>query len=278
MSFEVASVKASTMSRPPSYPLDIRNAYTPGSRFAFTFPLRVFIVFAYKIPPNQADLSHVAAWAANDELFAIDARVEGNPTKDQVRLMMQSLLADRFKLAVHMETREVPVFDLVLAKPGKTGPKLIPHSQGPPCPDSLVPLEEAREREMHGAVGDAFPLNCETAGMQVRNGMRLVGSRNSTVPLLANAIYSYGAMAGEVDRSVVDKTGLDGSFDFTIEYRPGENDRLRRALPNAADAPSDPSGTPFLNALREQLGLKLDSSKGPIQTLVVDHVERPSAN
>jgi bla regulator protein BlaR1 len=97
--------------------------------------------------------------------------------------------------------------------------------------------------------------------------------------LLANAIYSYGGMAGEVDKPVVDKTGLSGTFDFTIEYAPGENDRFVRPGPPNPDAPPpEPQGAAFLRAVRDQLGLKLVSSKGPIRTLVIDHVERPSEN
>ena len=107
----------------------------------------------------------------------------------------------------------------------------------------------------------------------------MIGTRNTTMASLADAISSYGAMAGEVDKPVVDKTGLDGRFDFTVEYAPGENDRFGRPGPPSADAPPpNPQGAPFLSAVREQLGLKLVSSKGPIRTLIVDHVERPSEN
>ncbi len=72
-----------------------------------------------------------------DDNYAIDAKAEGNPTKDQMRLMMQSLLADRFKLRVHFESRQVPVLGLVLVKPGQLGPNLLPHSEGPGCAESL---------------------------------------------------------------------------------------------------------------------------------------------
>jgi uncharacterized protein (TIGR03435 family) len=258
--FEVASVKPSVPGTwaPPNFPLDSRNAKTPGGRLRADFPLSAYTSFAYKLssPESRAALDHLPAWIGTDR-FTIDARADGNPTKDQMRLMMQSLLADRFKLAVHFETREIPVFDLILVKPGKNGPKLIPHSAGPPCPDSY-------RGQTIGGVSDVFPLNCETAAITTRNyGVTLLGSRNSTMQHLADAISGNE----DVNRPVVDKTGLDGRFDFTIEYMPSEN----------ALAP-DSHGAPFLTALREQLGLKLVSSKGPIRTLVMDHVERPSAN
>jgi uncharacterized protein (TIGR03435 family) len=217
-------------------------------------------------------LSQLPKWVST-EFFEIEARAEGNPTKDQMRLMMQSLLADRFKLSVHFETQEAPVFALTLVKPGKIGPKLRPHAQGPPCADYSQP-----------AIGpppiasDVFPPNCETAMMSEREGVRRIGDRNTTMASLASAIYSYGMMAGEVDKPVVDKTGLDGKFDFTIEYMPGEGDQFVRSGPPNPDAPMTGQGTAFLRAVREQLGLKLGSSKGPIRMLVIDYIERPSEN
>jgi uncharacterized protein (TIGR03435 family) len=115
--------------------------------------------------------------------------------------------------------------------------------------------------------------------MSVRNGLRLFGSRNTTMPLLAEAIYSTGVVAGEIDQPVVDQTGLKGRFDFTVEYAAGDNDLLRRAGAPPPDAqPPDSQGAPFLSAVREQLGLKLVSSKGTIKTLIIDHVEKPSEN
>src|SRR5215469_14542298 len=98
--------------------------------------------------------------------------------------------------------------------------------------------------------------------------MRLIGYRNATMPLLAGVIYTYGATAGEVDRRVVDQTGLSGKFDFTVEYAPGEGDRLGRPRPPSPPNPdgqaSEPQGASFLKAVREQLGLKLVATKGPI--------------
>jgi uncharacterized protein (TIGR03435 family) len=271
MVFDVASVKPSKMFRPASFPLDNRNAFVGGGRFSASLPLSFYITFAYKIPPNEADLGHLPAWVGKD-FFSIDARADGNPSKDQMRLMMQSLLTDRFKLAIHFELREVPVFELVLIRPGKIGPKLIPHSQGPPCPESFA-------MSVPPSASDVFPRNCETVEMGQRNGARLLGDRNTSMQLLADAIYRSGSMAGEVDRPVVDKTGLSGRFDFTIEFTPGENDGIRRSVPPVSDAPPpDPQGAPFLHAMREQLGLKLVPSKGQIRMLVVDHVEMPSEN
>jgi uncharacterized protein (TIGR03435 family) len=127
MAFDVASVKPSKLPWPPNFPLDGGNAKTPGGRLSATTGLSVYISFAYKLSLSESQT--VAAQlpkSVSTDFYEIEARAEGNPTKDQMRLMMQALLADRFKLAVHFETREAPVFALILAKPGKTGPKLIP--------------------------------------------------------------------------------------------------------------------------------------------------------
>jgi uncharacterized protein (TIGR03435 family) len=89
-------------------------------------------------------------------------------------------------------------------------------------------------------------------------------------------IAVLGSRAGEVDKPIVDKTGLAGTFDYTIVYTPGDNGSAGPPDPNAP--PPDPQGIPFLDAVRQQLGLRLESSKGAIQSLVIDHVEKPSPN
>jgi bla regulator protein BlaR1 len=160
MAFEVASVKpaAPELWHAPNFPLDNRNAFVPGGRFSATFPVGTYISFAYKLSPDErrTALAHLPAWVDNDN-FAIEARAPASSTKDQMRLMMQSLLADRFKLAVHFETREVPVFALTPIKPGQTGPKLRPHSAGPPCPDSYTGARPS--------ASEVFPPNCGDATM-----------------------------------------------------------------------------------------------------------------
>ncbi len=271
MAFEVASVKHDQGEfRPPNFPLDPGDAYRPvGGRFAADFPLATYITFAYKLSlapdQRQAMLAHLPEWVSTDR-FDIQARAEGNPTKDQMRLMVQSLLADRFKLAVHFETQVGPAFALLLVKPDKTGPKLRPHSEGVPCeatPPSNGPMPPARD-------GQTFPPVCDTYMMMISITGAKAGSRNTTMPVLAGALPGIGRL----DHPVVDQTGLSGRYDFSIEFMPEAN---RPAAPSP-DTPADPQGPSFLDALREQLGLKLQSTKAPLQILVVDHVERPSAN
>src|SRR5579872_793820 len=128
LAFDVASVKSNKSDAPPdsNFPLNSGDFYTPnGGLFsARNFPLVTYIFFAYKLQGNQGQslVQQLPGWVMTDR-FDIQARAEGNPTKDQMRLMMRSLLAERFKFAVHTETREVPEIAFVLARPGSTGPQ-----------------------------------------------------------------------------------------------------------------------------------------------------------
>lgn len=262
LSFEVASIKLADPEKftPPNFALDFLDSFAganPHGRFVAQFPLEAYVGFAYKLSPysreqKDAKLAHAPKWVSTDQ-YAINAQVEGDPTKDQMRLMMQSLLADRFKLAVHFERLEVPVLALVLDKPGKTGAKLSPHSSGLPC-DVLQPPS------------DVFPPVCDAIlAIGGPNNSILIGSRNVTMAQAASALTTAGRLA----RPVVDQTGLVGRFDFTLEWIRESNDA----------APADlQEGTNFQEALQEQLGLKLKSTKVSLDTLVIDHVERPSEN
>jgi len=254
MAFTVASVKPDTGPfRPPNFPLDAGDAFRPvGGHFSADFPLGTYITFAYKIP--LAENQHFPDWV--HDRFDIQAEAEGNPTKDQMRLMMQSLLAERFQLKVHSETPMTPVLAMVLVKPDKTGPKLRPHSEGVPCEASGVSM---------------FPPVCDVYMMEMPpNAGARAGSRNTTLELLAGALRGIGRL----DRPVVDQTGLSGRFDFSIEFVPEPG---TPSTPSA-DAPAEVPGSGFLEALREQLGLRLEATKAPVRVLVVDHVDRPSAN
>jgi len=260
--FEVASVKASKVFKPANLPMQYGNEKTPGGRFSASFPFVIYLEFAYKLWPFEISQDSLAKLpkSVSEDFFEIEARGEGNPTKDQLRLMMQSLLADRFKLKFHFENREGPVLALTLVKPGQTGPKLRLHADGSACPDP-----------------DAFPSVCDAAHTRETPKGTELASRNTTIALVAEDIYNYGGIAGEVGRLVVDRTGLKGRFDFTVEL-PSPLFFSNPGLASSNDLPPAPRGTRFLNAVREQLGLRLDRSTGPIRTIIIDHVEPPSEN
>jgi len=267
--FDVASVKPSQPDSQPysNFPLGPGDVYTSnGGRFmASGLPLATYIWFAYRIQGNQQQslLSQLPAWVTT-ERFDIQARTDGDPAKDtkpQMRLMMQSLLADRFKLAIRTETRQVPVFALVLSKPGKAGRWLQPHPDNScavsPPPDDLTTV-------FPNQCGGLLPMPHPPVFMNK------FGARNVTMPFIANQLTAMG----HLDRPVLDQTGLSGVFDFTLEWVP----EIDGPLPPGVEAHPDPAGLTFMEAVNEQLGLKLQSQKGPVDVLVVDHVERPSEN
>lgn len=281
MTFEVASVKPSKgQFVPPNIgALNAGEAYRPtGGYFRADFPLWTYIQFAYKIWPAEDQgrevLAHLPKWATTDR-YSIDARGAANATKDQMRLMVQSLLAERFKLAAHFETREFPAFALTLVKAGTPGPKLRPHAEGPPCNPAALDASTAA-RVIHGdsAAGpENFPPLCDSLAVIRKSGgaLMLAGYRNATMDMLAASLAGFVGQG----RPLIDKTGLEGRFDFTMEWAPETTGAPPSDTPPAA---SDPLGPTTLQALRDQLGLKLESTRGPVRILVIDRVERPSEN
>jgi bla regulator protein blaR1 len=103
------------------------------------------------------------------------------------------------------------------------------------------------------------------------------GARNATIDALAEAVYDHGSRGGELDKPVVDQTGLEGRFDYILELPAGIISLFPKP-PNPDSPLPDPKGTPVLNAVREQLGLKMVRSRGKIRTMIIDHLERPSEN
>jgi uncharacterized protein (TIGR03435 family) len=271
MAFDVASVKPSKGPFvPANFPLDPSDNYgATNGRLSANDTLATYIAFAYKVWGNEVqnrEFSRLAKWADTD-LYTVEARAAtGNPTKDQMRLMMQTLLADRFQLKAHFEIREVPVFELRLAKAGKPGPKLIPHADGPPCdkPDAS-PVKDH----------PTFHFVCHAVSPYLDLGTTLMlGSRDVSMDVFAGTLSEVLGGPLAFGRPIIDKTGLTGTFDFTLEWA-----RERRIAPGFDSAlASDPTGPTALEALRDQLGLRLESSKASVPILVSDRVERPSEN
>jgi bla regulator protein blaR1 len=268
LSFEVASIRlAKPGTGAANFPLDISDSLGGASlsgRLVAEVELATYIQFAYKLflsrDQRDAMLANVPKWVSTDR-YAINAKAEGSPSKDQMRVMMQSLLADRFKLAVHFERQETSVLALVLDKPGITGAKLYPHSNGLPCDVSQPPRSSS---------SDVFPPICDQfMAIPRANKSVLVGSRNMT---LAQIVTALNAVARS-PRPFVDQTGLGGRFDFTLEWTPESNNPVP-----TQEAPFEEERTTFQQALREQLGLKLTSTTVLVDSLVVDHVEMPSEN
>ena len=278
--FEVASVRPSKSGEAPysNFPLGPGDVYVPnGGLFsARNFPLRTYIFFAYKILGNQGQylLPQLPAWTGT-ERFDIQAHADGNPGKDDMRLLMRALLADRFKLAMHREMREVPVLAFVLAKPGKLGPNLQPHPDTSPCPTNAPTQSQQPTPQTPSpsqTVPGGFPALCNGIfGMPPATpGHLRIGARNLTLAFIADSLSGGVANLG---RPMIDKTGLTGTFDFTLEWAP------QPRLSAAPDAdPPDNAGPSLQEALEDQLGIKLQSGKASMNVYVLDHVEHPSEN
>ncbi len=279
LAFEVASIRPNTSDRDPTvnFVLGPGDAYASnGGLFSTSnLSLLTYIRFAYKLTDSQTMMlqSQAPKWIATAR-FDIEAKSDNHaPSKNQMRLMMQSLLAERFKLAVHTETRQLPVLALVLARPGKIGPRLRPHpSDGPPC--SATIMSQSLPEPMPArppTVSGGFPTICGdvmSTGVASSPSHIRLGARNVPIALLAGRLN--GMLMGNLDRPVLDRTGLIGTFDFVLEWG-GEP-------PPGSNLPPDASTVTLLEALTDQLGLKLISAKGPVDVLVIDHVEQPSEN
>jgi len=271
--FDVASVRLNKSNHPPysNFPLGPGDVYVPnGGLFSASgLPLVTYLFFAYKIIGNQGQylLPQLPAWAKTDR-YDIQARAEGNPGKDQMRVLMRGLLADRFGLKMHSEMREVPVLAWVLAKPGKMGPQLWPHSGAADCPTEASPAAKGPvatdARGLPALCNGVFPLPPSVPGRMK------IGARSVTLQFLADSL-SAGANLG---RPMIDQTGLTGRIDFLLEFVP---ERAGLQAPGS-NAPPEVSGPTLMEALREQLGTKLESTKSDMEVLVLDHIERPSEN
>jgi uncharacterized protein (TIGR03435 family) len=289
-SFDVASVRENKTGGPStsSFPLDSGNAYftidksykpDPQSSLfsAKNQPLLRYLVFAYKLSGTQ-ELAlrfdyykgvelHVPGWVRNDH-FDIAARAPASATKDQMRLMMQSLLAERFKLALRWEMRQAPVFALVLEKPGRLGPQLEPHAASDDCAKTVLP-DEAGKTANSAPTLAALPMPCGMIAHLPPSvpGAHRFGGRNVPLQMLADSMATQTGLV-VVPRPVIDETGLKGGYDFWMEWTPEDTSEVNNGE----------TGGTFREALKNQLGLKLEPRNGPVQVLVIDHVERPGEN
>jgi uncharacterized protein (TIGR03435 family) len=255
-SFEHASVTPHTPGTPRGIPPLIDDRYTAGDS-----TLKDLIRFAYGTPLALFEYQVVGGpdWASSDR-FDIDAHVGrdvgfGASWHPRVVAMLRTLLADRFKLEVSKETRQYPVADLVLARPGrKPGAGLRPSTGN--CIDLLVsPLPTSVEPDRW----------CGLKGMSPG----VLAGQKITMAVLAGAL----ANRPEVDRVVRDRTGLEGTFDFHVEFTP---DRVPPTNPSSTPGENaSPISPALLAALETELGLRLETHQGPVDVIVIRHAEKP---
>ena len=249
-SFEVASIKA-------NHSGERIMLFQPGRGGRFTATncsLRLLIQYAYGV--MQFQISSAPDWVKSDR-YDIAAKVEGDPQVRELRAMLQRLLEDRFQLKHHLDTKEAVVYDLVVSKAGK-----LREAEPGDCPP---PLSAPSSRP--GGPPDDAPC-----GSLRKSPGHTKGYKLTTGELAGSLSFLLG-------RLVLDKTALTGKYDIDLHWTPESVQMQSSAPPEAGPPPPvEPTGPSIFTAVQEQLGLKLKSAQGPVKTLVIDRVERPSEN
>jgi uncharacterized protein (TIGR03435 family) len=225
----------------------------PGKFTATNFSLLFLIEYAYDVKRGQ--IEGLLAWAET-ERYDVDAKMddavaegERSIPRDEreklARTRVQFLLADRFGLKLHHETKDMPALVLTVAK---GGPKLS-------------------EAAAKSAPGEAHPLPPGSLGMRMKAGDWIIAANQSPLRNLINPLSAQPEMNGRI---LLDRTGLTGKYSFTLQWA---SQNL-----SGAGAATDSPGPSLFTALEEQLGLRLESTKAPVDVLIIDHVEQPSPN
>lgn len=264
----------------------------PGMISANGVPIRLLMRQAFG-QLQDFQLVGGPAWIGSDR-FDIEAKIEGGgPMSPQViQSVLRQILEERFALKVHRESRELPIYALVLARSdGRLGPNLKPSSdecatmmtqrgRGPaPGPDGRGAVMVSRGVAPDGRGGPgraggpppALDFDAPPVCGQRGGGFGRMRAGGTTMTDFATMI------SGTAQRVVVDKTGLIGYYDIALTYTPTGDQLPQGTPPPGAPAPPpiDPDGPSFFTAIQEQLGLKLEPTKGPVDVLVIDAVEKP---
>jgi uncharacterized protein (TIGR03435 family) len=276
--FEVASVRPSNPNPDPANPLSqiALMLPQPGGRFTATnTPLRMLIMAAYELKQDaQLDGGPPALLAAKYDINARAANTATLAMKDLPQLL-RSLLAERFKLKAHTETRELPLYDLVLARSdGRLGPDLTPSKSECSKGDELIAQQGASlaKGDVARFIGKPGPcmVATDTSGGPLNLMMRGDGQEMKQI------VDFLTQMTG---RAVRDKTGLTGRYDFAmkldLQMVLAQAQRMGANLPAAAANIPQSDGSSLTTSLSEHLGLKLESTRGPVDVVVVDSVEAP---
>lgn len=272
--FEVASIKLSSGCANGGR---VASDLTPGRFNLSCVGVRNLIRTAYSgfvnggIAPRRIQVLGGPGWLDTD-LYEISAKAAGGAPFDQMAgPMLRALLEDRFQVKAHKEPREVPVYTLTVAK---SGLKLQASKPGTCTPIDMNNLPRSATRR-----GDPAPKSCGFGTMRGKDGLLTADWYGVTM-----AEFAGRMLESNVDRPILDRTGLTGRFDIHLEFA-RDNAMSGPIRLNGADGPGLPpspadttTGPSIFTALREQLGLKLSADKGPVDVLVIDHVEKPSAN
>ena len=240
----------------------------PNGRFvAENFTLRGLITYAYRLQPAQLEGGpnwldsarfDIVAKGDPESTTQFDADRRNVPSRAQA--MLQSLLAERFKLETRVEARELPIYALVRGRADrKLGPALRPSTADCGDPSALRNAPTVSERPM--------------CGIRMGGGAGTIVAGGASMSQVANTLTIW------VGRIVVDRTELAGAYDFTLTWTPDQLPQgFDKKVAAGGIAPADPNGPSIFTAIQEQLGLKLDSRKGPVDVLIITRAERPTEN
>jgi uncharacterized protein (TIGR03435 family) len=281
--FDVVSIKRSTDVMGNGYTSGIVQRPDGGLKGS---NVTVGVLVARAYPPNTpGNVVGLPGWATSERYNVIATSSLPNPTQDERTAMLRAMLADRFHLLAHVESREQPVYDLVLARSDRRlGPGLkavdtdceritAERAAAPSSPSIPSPANVTDEERLKLFSAPPPPCTFRGVGAPLRDRF---GDKQGR---LGDVLEGEGTMAGlaqmlrlSAGRLVMDKTGLLGSYRVTMNFDMSPS-RLRPDVVSAADAP--PS---VFDAVQEQLGLKLESSRDPGQAIIIDHVEHPTEN
>jgi uncharacterized protein (TIGR03435 family) len=252
-SFDVVSIKRSSGARAAG--AGIGGSSVRGNRFIMpNGTLRAMLQLAYQHPDGLPLLADQIVGGPNwidSDRYEIQATAAGNEEtripRDQLVLMFQSMLEERFRLKAHIETRELPVYTLLI---GKDGSKLKPSADQTPT----LPPRQRATGDVRGSIGGTISATSRTM-------------RATAVPMsqLVNVLIQ------QTGRLVIDKTNLQGLFDFNLQFS------TAGLAGNAPPGTEDPNPSLF-TAVQEQLGLRLESTKGPVEVLMIESVQKPTEN
>jgi uncharacterized protein (TIGR03435 family) len=265
LEYDVASIKRFT----PGGPLILNGFHpfveTPDGLVVRTATVKMLILRAYGVDAYQ--MTGGPDWL-NSERYDIDAKFDGTTADELQKLstndrilarqrMLQTILSERFNLTIHRETKELQVYSLIVAK---NGPKL-----------KEVKLDDVDpSKPKTGPAPGSAQMTSGAAGGQMRG---FASSLANLTVMLTNYLH----------RPVIDRTGLTGIYDYTLRWTSDDgqtqsSSSIQRGPPSGLPSTDPSGGASLLTAIQEQLGLKLESAKGPIELIVIDHVERPSGN
>ena len=273
--FEVATVKSFVMP-PPGEPIRVSGPTSPNRASYAGRTLKMLISEAYGVKRYQVT---GPAWL-DSERYEITGQLPEGKTREQAKFMLQNLLAERFGLKMHRETKEMAVYAL---QTGKNGPKLKESRPVPTTGETRPgnPAAPPRDKDGFLVLPEGRPGYAVTTGP---NGKLQMASRMQTMDNFSDFLADFTAFLGIAERPVIDKTGLTGRYDINIEFS-ATNRSLANGAAAGVPAPgglapaTEPDSAPALATTLEQLGLKLESTKTPITIFVVDQANKtPEGN